>query len=169
MSEDATAGRVQIRDVRNRDLRAIRRVAQTTWEHTYRDSIPEHVREEFVSRAYSDDSLRQRMESDVFLAALQDGNIVGFADFRPLPRTEAELAAIYVLPEMQGRGVGGRLLSTGIARFAAGTRFVLRVERGNEPAVRFYEARGFRRSGESTEALLGHEFHDVEMILDAGA
>jgi len=144
-------------------------VAQTTWHHTYRASIPEHVREELVGRAYSADSLRQRMGSDVFLAALRDGEIVGFADFLPLSQTEAELAAIYVLPGMQGQGIGGRLLAAGIARFAAGTRFVLRVERDNVPAQRFYEARGFRRSGEFTEELFGHEFHDVEMVLDPGS
>jgi len=144
-------------------------VAQTTWHHTYRASIPEHVREELVGRAYSADSLRQRMGSDVFLAALRDGEIVGFADFRPLSQTEVELAAIYVLPGMQGQGIGGRLLAAGIARFAAGTRFVLRVERDNVPAQRFYEARGFRRFGELTEELFGHAFHDVEMVLDPGA
>ncbi len=167
MSEDARTGRVEIREAENDDVRAVQRVAQTTWDHTYRDSIPERVREEFVSRAYSALSLRLRMGANVFLVALQDGNIVGFADFRPRSQTEVELAAIYVLPEMQGRGVGGRLLSAGIARFAAGTRFVLRVERDNAPALRFYEARGFRRSGEVTEELLGYEFHDVEMVLDS--
>ncbi len=104
MSAGEGTGQAEVRDARGDDVRAVQRVAQTTWDHTYRDSIPERVREEFVSRAYSADSLRRRMESNVFLAALQDGNIVGFADFRPLSQTEVELAAIYVLPGMQGRG-----------------------------------------------------------------
>ena len=142
-------------------------MAQTTWDHTYRDSIPERVREEFLGRAYSADALRRRMESNVLLVALQDGNIVGFADFRPLSQTEVELTAIYILPAMQAQGTGSRLLRAGIARFAAGTRFVLRVERENVSAQRFYEARRFQRSGEFTEELFGHEFHDVEMILDS--
>ncbi len=160
---------VQIRDADVDNVREIQRVAQTTWDHTYRDSIPERVRAEFLGQAYSADSLRLRMESNVFLVALQDGNIVGFADFRPLSQAEVELAAIYVLPEMQGQGIGGRLLAAGIARFAAGMRFVLRVERDNAPAHRLYEARGFRRSGEFTEELFGHVFHDVEMVLGPGS
>ncbi len=160
---------MEVRDAQPDDIRAVQRVARTTWDHTYCDSVPERVREEFVSRAYSTELLRLRMRSNVFLVALQDGNIVGFADFRPISQTEVELAAIYVLPEMQARGIGGRLLAAGIARFAAGTRFVLRVERDNEPTLRFYEARGFRRSGEFTEELFGHEFHDVEMVLDPGS
>jgi len=70
---------------------------------------------------------------------------------------------------VKARGVGGRLLAAGIARFPAGTRFVLRVEQENATAQYFYEARGFRRSGGFTEELFGHEFRDVEMVLDLGS
>lgn len=157
---------MEVRVAKGADVSAVQRVAQTTWDHTYRDSIPEHVREEFVDRAYSADSLRQRIGSNLFLVALQEGNIVGFADFRPLSRTEVDLAAIYVLPEMQAQGVGGRILAAGISRFAAGTRFILRVERDNAAAIGFYETHGFRTTGEFTEEIFGHEFHDVEMVLD---
>lgn len=45
----------------------------------------------------------------------------------------------------------------------------MRVERDNAPALRFYEARGFRRCEEFTEELFGHEFHDVEMVFDPGS
>ncbi len=163
--DERTAG-VEIRTAQNDDVHAVRRVAQTTWDHTYRYSIPERVQEEFVSRAYSADTLRRRIGSNVFLVALQDGNTAGFAEFRPLSKTEVELAAIYVLPGMQAQGIGGRLLAAGISHFATGTRFVLRVERDNALALRFYEAHGFQRSGALTEELFGHEFHDVEMVLD---
>ena len=169
MSAGEGTGQAEVRDAGVDDTRAVQRVAQTTWEHTYRDSIPERVREEFVGHAYSADSLQKRMRSNVFLVALQDGNVVGFADFRPLSQTEVELVAIYVLPEMQSRGIGGHLLAAGIARFAAGTRFVLRVERDNAPALRFYEAHGFQRAGEFIEEIFGYEFHDIEMVLDPGS
>ena len=169
MSEVADADGIEIREARNADIPAIRSVAQTTWYHTYRDSIPERVREEFVGHAYSAASLRNRIASNVFLVALKKGSIIGFADFRLLSETDVELAAIYVLPEVQSQGVGGRLVAAGIARFAAGMRFVLHVERDNAPAQRFYVARGFKRSSESTERLFGHEFHHVEMSLDPGS
>jgi ribosomal protein S18 acetylase RimI-like enzyme len=60
-------------------------------------------------------------------------------------------------------------VAVGIARFAAGTRLALHAERDNVPAQRFYEARGFRGSNESTEQLFGHEFQHVEMSLDSGS
>ncbi|MDP9479228.1 MAG: GNAT family N-acetyltransferase [Actinomycetota bacterium] len=168
MSRYETLGRIEVRDAGDDDVGAIQRVARTTWHHTYRYSIPEGVRAQFLDHAYAADTLRRRIASNVFLVALQDGNIVGFSDFRTLSQTEAELAAIYVLPGMQARGIGGRLLAAGISHFATGTRFVLRVERDNALALRFYEAHGFQRSGELTEELFGYEFHDVEMVLDPG-
>ena len=157
---------VELRDAQPSDIRAIQGVARITWHHTYRDTIPERVRTEFLDRAYSEGSLRRRIESNVFFVALHDGSIVGFADFRPLSEGRVELAAIYVLPEMQGGGIGTDLLRAGIARFPGETRFVLRVERDNAAARRFYETNGFRRLGEFTEELFGHRFQDVEMILD---
>ncbi|HEX6709184.1 MAG TPA: GNAT family N-acetyltransferase [Rubrobacter sp.] len=140
-------------------------MARTTWDHTYRESIPESVRAEFVGQAYSADSLRRRMESNVFLVATEGGEILGFADFGSLSETEAELAAIYVLPGMQGGGIGARLLEAGIGAFPPGTSFVLRVEQDNVQARRFYEANGFRRTGEHTDAFYGHVVNEIEMTL----
>jgi ribosomal protein S18 acetylase RimI-like enzyme len=157
--------RVEIRDAGVNDVREIQNVARTTWGHTYRESIPESVRREFVSQAYSADSLRHRMEANIFLVASHNGSVVGFADFRPHTTTEAELAAIYVLPEMQGRGFGSRLLQAGIGRFPSRTEFVLRVEQHNMRARRFYEAHGLRHAGDHAEEFCGHVIHEAEMIL----
>jgi len=159
--------RVEIRDAGFDDVREIQRVARTTWDHTYCESTPESLRREFVSQAYSTDSLRRRMEPNVFLVAAEGEEILGFADFRPRSGTQAELAAIYVLPEMQGRGIGARLLAAGIGRFPPLTRFVLRVEQDNTQAQRFYEAHGFRRIGEHAEEFYGHVVHEIEMRLHA--
>ncbi len=143
MSRYETLGRIEVRDAGDDDVSAIQRVARTTWHYTYRDSVPDRVRAKFLNRAYSAVSLAERIGSNVFLVALHDGTVVGFADFRPLPGSRVELAALYVLPEVQGRGIGTRLLRAGIDRFPLGTGFVLRVERGNAPARRFYELHGF--------------------------
>ena len=100
MSEGADADGIEVREARNADIPAIRSVAQTTWNYTYRNSIPKRVREEFLGHAYSAASLRNRIASNVFLVALKKGSIIGFADFRLLSETDVELAAIYVLPEV---------------------------------------------------------------------
>jgi ribosomal protein S18 acetylase RimI-like enzyme len=154
-----------IRDAGVDDVREIQRVVRITWDHTYRETIPESVRKEFVSQAYSAEALRLRMESDTFLVAFHDDGVVGFADFRSRPTREVELAAIYVLPEMQGRGIGSRLLEAGISRFPLSTSFVLRVERDNTRARRFYEAHGFKHAGDHAERFCGHVFHLTKMTL----
>lgn len=159
---------MQISDADIDDVREIQRVARATWDHTYRDTIPEEVRAEFVRRAYSDEELLQRIANDVFLLAAQGGEVVAFADFLPGPDGTAELAAIYVLPEMQGQGLGSRLLDAGLSRFPPNTRFVLSVERDNPKARRFYEARGFRPVRELVDVYFGHEFHDVERVPNRG-
>ncbi len=159
---------MEVRDGQLDDADAIRHVARTTWDHAYRDTVPEVVRAEFVRRAYSDESLLQRIENDVFLVATRDDEVLGFADFRPAMEGSTELAAIYVLPEAQGQGIGSRLLDAGLSRFPPDTRFVLSVERDNPKARRFYEARGFRPVREFVDVYLGHEFHDVEMVLEPG-
>jgi N-acetylglutamate synthase-like GNAT family acetyltransferase len=116
---------VEVRDAGVDDVRKIQRVARITWDHTYRETIPESVRREVVNRAYSADSLRHRVEANVFMVASHNGSVVGFAGFRSRSSTEAELAAIYVLPEMQGRGSGdasSRLVSAG-SRYLRGSCF----------------------------------------------
>ena len=54
MSRDSR--RVEIRAAGVVDVQEIHNVARTTWDHTYRESIPEGVRKEFVSQAHSVDS-----------------------------------------------------------------------------------------------------------------
>ena len=95
------------------------------------------------------------MEAKIFLVASHKGSVVGFADFRPLSETRAELAAIYVLPEMQGQGIETCLLQAGIGRFALSTSLVLRVEQDNTRAQRFYETHGFRHAGEPKKSSAG--------------
>lgn len=89
------------------------------------------------------------METGVFLVALWRDEVVGFADFTsPDDGGEAELAALYVLPAMQGRGIGTRLLERGIGALPSVRSVVLHVLRENAAGRRFYEARGFRYAGE---------------------
>ena len=139
-------GQVEVRDARAFDVHGIQHVARMTWDHTYRETIPGDVRAEFVSRTYSWNSRGRRIESNVFLVATADEEVLAFADFRTRSETVAELGAIYVLPEMHRRGIGARVLEAGIDRFPPRTRFVLRVESDNALAQRIYQANGFTRT-----------------------
>ena len=161
---------VEVREMDVGDLGAVQEVARITWAETYRGIIPDDELTSFVERAYSEESLKHRMETGVFLVAVLGGEVVGFADFDPEPGKsgEVELAAIYVLPEMQGRGVGTRLLEAGTGRFASARSFVLRVARDNLGGRRFYEARGFRSVREHVWSTSGGEVSELEMVRQIG-
>ena len=100
---------------------------------------------------------------DEGLVALDDANPVGAAWFRLFPREEAGFGfvdeqtpelTIAVVPSRRGRGFGHELM-TGLlerARRAGYERLSLSVEK-DSPAVSLYERYGFRRVGESDDAL----------------
>ena len=161
---------MEVREMGVGDLGAVREVARITWAETYRGIIPEDDLTSFVERAYSEESLKHRMEAGVFLVAVVGGEVVGFADFDPDPGKpgEVELVAIYVLPEMQGRGIGTRLLGVGIGRFGSAGLLTLRGARDNLGGRRFYEARGFSSAGEHVWRTAAGEVSELKLVLEIG-
>ena len=153
------------------DIEVVREVARETWNDAYQDIIPELERAVSVERAYARKVLEWRMEGGTFLVAEWRDEVVGFADFssRPDEPWEVYLAALYVLPSMQGRGVGSRLLDEGIRLFPAARFVVLRVLRDNVAARRFYEARGFSPVEEHPWWLWsGGVVYELEMVRELG-
>lgn len=161
---------VEVREMTIGDLRAVQEVARITWAATYRGIIPEDEMGSFLERAYSEESLKDRMERSAFLVAEWEREVVGFADFAVDSGEpgKVELLALYVLPEMQGRGIGTRLLEAGIRRFASAESLTLRVARDNSGGRRFYEGYGFDVIGEHVWRTSGSEVPVLEMILTIG-
>jgi GNAT superfamily N-acetyltransferase len=64
--------------------------------------------------------------------------------------TDVELVSMWTVPEVRGRGVGRRLVAT-VLDWAGGTgagSVSLWVTRGNDPALRLYQAMGFSETGD---------------------
>lgn len=84
-----------------------------------------------------------------FVAKL-DGKVVGYID----PHTDSEnrrrIGAIYVAPEAQGRGVGGKLMNQVLALYGRDEDIFLEVVRYNHNAIDFYKRFGF----EETDAVV---------------
>lgn len=149
-------------------MAGVRKVARVTWHHTYASSIPEPVRVRFLDSFYSDEALGQRADRSLLLIAERGGAVVGFGNFfeSRLDPKEAELAALYILPEAQAAGIGTMLLGEGIGRLDGVKRLFANVERTNRTGLAFYEARGFRVVGETEELFFGHALRTVKMRLD---
>jgi len=137
------------------DIPTIMRLAEATWEPTYRFIISREQIEYMYRVIYTPASLKRQMQEQhhTFLLAYIDDEPAGYASFGPLPQEDGTVAfkmhKIYVLPTRQGQGLGLYLIEAveNAARTAGGNFLELNVNRYN-PAISFYERRGFVRQRE---------------------
>ena len=157
MTSDAQLAPPRIERATLHDIPTIIRLAEATWQPTYRFIISEAQLEYMYRVIYSPAALKRQMaeQQHQFLLAYVAGEPAGFASFSPLPATGEDGAAgyklhkIYVLPTRQGQGLGVHLIEAveDAARTAGGQFLDLNVNRYN-PAIAFYERRGFARQRE---------------------
>jgi GNAT superfamily N-acetyltransferase len=156
---------VTIRTATPLDADAIARVQVASWKVAYKGIVPdEHLdgldwrewaitRREQLERA-TDDGVRVHI-------ALLDGSVVGYMaigperDSAPSAPPRQEVYALYLAPDLWGRGIGRELLSRAIADVAADMAVVLWVLEGNARGRAFYERQGFRADGARTRIHLG--------------
>jgi GNAT superfamily N-acetyltransferase len=158
MTSDAPAAPPRIEPATLTDIPTIIQLAEATWEPTYRFIISEEQLEYMYRVIYSPAALKRQMQEQqhVFLMAYVAGEPAGFASFSPQPAEAGadgasgyKLHKIYVLPTRQGQGLGQHLIEAveNAARTAGGHFLDLNVNRYN-PAIAFYERRGFERQRE---------------------
>ena len=160
MTSDAPAAPPRIEPATLTDIPTIIRLAEATWEPTYRFIISEEQLEYMYRVIYSPAALKRQMAEHhhVFLVAYVENEPAGFASFSPQPAETGagadtpagyKLHKIYVLPTRQGQGLGQHLIEAveNAARTAGGHFLDLNVNRYN-PAIAFYERRGFERQRE---------------------
>lgn len=153
-----------IRPMKESDILQVKEVAITSWHDTYEGLIPKEIREKFLANAYSEETLLKKLKGSVMFVAVMEDNIVGFAHFTPVTDDgDSTLAAIYLLPETQGRGIGSQLIERGMNELKGLKVLHVEVERQNDPAKRFYEAKGFQVVEEYTENFAGHELQTIRM------
>jgi GNAT superfamily N-acetyltransferase len=165
---------MRVREAQLSDTAAMGRVMVRSWLTGHRGQIPlaawEKRRDEWtpqVSAAAWERNLRERDATrgsrEVYLIAVDDdeslaGILFGLPADDGESREVAEIAALYVLPEMQGRGVGRQLLTAAAERLAelGFSRLQIAVLTTNAPARGFYEAMGGTYCGERTFDEEGH-------------
>jgi ribosomal protein S18 acetylase RimI-like enzyme len=163
---------IQIREANIADAAGIARVHVVTWQHAYRGQMPD----DFLN----DLSIAQRTQnwtallSNTFpkahtLIALDGDLVVGFCSIGASPNEDAdeqngELFAIYVDPQMMGKGFGSALMAEAVSKmredsFTHATLWVLAT---NAPSIRFYEHQGWSADGATkTDAIGAFELHEI--------
>ncbi|MCG3418626.1 GNAT family N-acetyltransferase [Oceanobacillus sp. M65] len=154
-----------IRLMEEEDIPLVQNVARTSWKATYKGIIPETVQRNFINMAYRDEMMQRRMKASFLYVAEISNEIVGFANFsRVKEKGEVELSAIYLLPKVQGKGIGSALLAKGIHELKGATELFINVEENNELGKSFYIAKGFQVHSTFDEELDGHILKTVRMV-----
>ena len=98
-----------------------------------------------------------------FWCLMSDGKVAGSAGIKPFDEETAELKAMYLSPELRGKGLGFRLLDTAVkyAEAKGYSRIVLDSMASYEDALRLYSKYGFReieRYNDNTNAQVFMEY-----------
>lgn len=163
MNGSASAGGAAIRPATVEDAAAVAAVYVRSWRAAYAEVLPTEV---LASLDEADWARRFRSRRDPArstLLAFTPGRVVGVVMAGPdrQDSRSAEVYAIYVLPEVQGQGVGAALLDAAIAQLdAAVVRLWCAAE--NSGSRRFYERRGFVLDGATgSYEISGHRLATV--------
>lgn len=137
-----------VRTAGERDLQAVRALLVETWHATYDGIYGAEKVTAITDDWHSMASLNARLTrpNSEFLVA-DDGKILGGVAYAEADGETVVLRQLYVLPALQGRGIGGMLLDEVEASFPEARKLRLEVEEANVKAVAFYMSQGFARTG----------------------
>ena len=158
-----------IRAMEERDIPSRVLVQCRAWMETYRGLIPDAVLDSMTPGAVEAAVRTLPMET---LVVDGPGGLVGFACFAPEARAftgrqnTAEVAALYLLRQGQGCGLGRRLMEAVLGLLPPYRDVVLYVLDGNRQAIAFYEHMGFSPTGRVLrQPVEGGELVEREMLL----
>lgn len=150
------------------DRAIIRSIAERTWTFSYRDMISAAQIQYMLERMYSDKSLMEQMDSGhTFFLGSTENTPSGFAScsFKPGTADTYQLHKLYVLPHLQGKGLGLALLHAVLekGRHTGAIQLELNVNRNNK-SIGFYEKQGFCIT-ETTDIDIGGGFFMNDYIM----
>lgn len=158
---------LSIRKMQQSDIPQVQHIAKTAWHATYEGIIPLHIQNNFLDTAYNEARLLQRLESSIMHVAQYEGSVCGFANYSKVnDEGLCELVAIYLLPSVQGKGIGSALLQQAIQDFNGLKEIHVNVEQANTIGMNFYLAKGFKIVKQFEEDFEGHILHTVRMVLE---
>lgn len=139
LENSAGVGTVVIREFASGDEIAFRQLNEE-WITQY------FVLEEKDREALNDPHSKVLAKGGRIFFAERGGEVIGCCCLVPLGRNEFEVAKMAVTPRSQGGGVGRKLLEAVVAagRESGARRLYLETNHQLTPAIRLYEAAGFR-------------------------
>ena len=161
---------IRILPASEEDVPGLQSVWHKTWLSTYPNEeagITVEDIEDLYKDAYSEERMEKRRRQirnpesgTVFLVAKDGEKVVGLCKART-DEEKNQLGALYILPEYQGRGIGGRLWKAAKESFDPTKDTYVEVAEYNAKAIAFYKKLGFSDTG--------RRFHDEKFIMKSGA
>ncbi len=160
---------IDVRRAQPSDAESLADAYAASWREAYGGIIPAvHLQRMIVRRGprWWQDAARRRRNILVLDAGAKVSGYASFGPMRMISRTRGamdrsgdagEIQELYLVPEYQGIGLGGRLFTAACAalRRQSYKRVIVRSLAENERALRFYEGRGGRQAGQSEETIGG--------------
>lgn len=135
-----------IRTADQDDITTIGYLAHEIWPVTYKDILAPEQLAYMLQLFYSPQALEQQILKlkHRFIIAEIDLEEVGFASFSKVSPAIWKLHKLYVLPGLQGKGIGRALVDMveEEVRTHNGAHLILNVNKNNK-ALHFYESLGF--------------------------
>ncbi|MDR3527103.1 MAG: GNAT family N-acetyltransferase [Rhizomicrobium sp.] len=145
---------ITIRSLSEADFPLVVALAYQIWPVAYGGNLTPEQLENLLSRIYCVENLQKEvLEGHCFWAAFDGDEALGFASGYRKDAT-IWIKKLYVLPEVQGRGVGRALMQTVIDAFTPAREVRLFVNGQNRAAQVFYERCGFTNDG-AVEVQMG--------------
>jgi GNAT superfamily N-acetyltransferase len=158
---------MEVRRAQAGDALGVATVHVRSWQAAYKGLMPDGYLDQLDIERRRIGWERNIAEADwprsgTLVATEANGHVVGFAHIVPArdgdgdPAVVGELAAIYLLPEAWGSGVGRRLMvaAVNVLRDAGFAEAILWVLEGNERAQRFYEIGGWQLDGGAKDIVI---------------
>ena len=128
------------------DFAAVAALARIVWQATYAKIICQEQIEQMLAARYSAAGLADYLDAPGrwFELALADESVCGFCACE-MYRGEYKIDKLYIHPEKQRSGIGGRLIANAAARGRAlgYSDMILAANKRNEQAISAYRKHGF--------------------------
>jgi len=139
---------LSIKKASTADIELIREITKHTWAKTYIPILGIKQVEYMLELFYHPDALREQIETQkhTFLICFDEDRAVAFASFSKTGPGKYKLHKLYILPDLQGKGIGRFIVNHVVTELKTqnGQMLMLNVNRYNTQAINFYNKYGFK-------------------------
>ncbi|MEM9277912.1 MAG: GNAT family N-acetyltransferase [Pseudomonadota bacterium] len=136
---------IQIREMQVNDATSVSELYTASWKRTYGALYDEAGLAAEIAKRFSPE--KQTAEAGnpdiITLVAVNEGKIIGASSSEMDERHQAWIDRMHILPEYFGTGLADDLIRATLAKHTGLQSIALKVLKGNDRAIAFYEKHGF--------------------------